>query len=168
MKQSTSPRKLFIAVRSGMLLLIIAVSGITLLSFSIRKSGDDFLKQLGITKPEADEKIAASILGGTLDAYGLKNAKHIIAGNKTAVTIDLLNYTKKYTASAAFSKEYNALRESRKPVENKIQTPEEMQQNTISQYKKMVMELENTIKTADASLKPVFEKSLADGRKLLK
>ncbi len=168
MKRATSLKKSFIALRLSLAILITTVTGITLLSFTIKKTGDDFLKQLGITKPEADEKITMSLLGGSLDAYGLKNAKNIITGNKTAVTKDLLNYTKKYVSTPAFSKEYNALRESHKPVENKLQTPEEMQQSTVSQYKKMVQELENTIKSADASLKPIFEKSLADGKKLLR
>ena len=36
---------------------------------------DDFLKQLGISKPGADEKITNSILDGSLDTYGVKNAK---------------------------------------------------------------------------------------------
>ena len=50
-------------------------------SFSTHRIGDEFMKQLGISKPAADVKITQSILGGSLDAYGLKNIKSVVLGD---------------------------------------------------------------------------------------
>lgn len=137
-------------------------------SFTATKFGDDFLKQLGLTKQGADEKISNSILGGYINAYGAKAAKNIALGNRKAVTLDLLSYTKKYVSDPAFVKAYNELREQNKPVEQKLQTPEEMQAAEIESYKKSVTELEKSVKTADASIKKIFETSLEDAKKALK
>lgn len=153
--------------RLALLYCLVLILSLFLFSFTVNKINDEFLKQLGITKTEADKKITSSILGGYLDAYGVKNAKNIALGNRTAVTRDLLTYTKQYVSSSAFNTEYAALKERNKPVQNKIQTPEEMQANLVTQYKKGVADMEAIVKKADASLKPSFEKALADGKKLL-
>lgn len=129
---------------------------------------DDFLKQLGISKADADRKISGSILGGYLDQYGASNAKHIALSNRAAVATDLLVYTKKYVGSEAFRKEYLATREQEKPALNSIQSPEDMQQGLIQQYRKSVADIEASVRSADASIKPMFEKMLVDARKQLK
>lgn len=129
---------------------------------------DDFLKQLGITKSVADEKIAQSILGGSIDVYGLKNAKNIVAGNRAAVTKDILVYTKQQVQTAAFLKSYNELRAYYKPQFQKIKTVEEMRQENITAMQKAVKDMEEIIRKADAATKPIFEKSLVDGKKQLK
>jgi hypothetical protein len=163
-----SLNQLIICLRICAIAFVLAILSLFLFSFTVHKFGDDFLKQLGITKSAADEKITGSILGGYLDAYGVKNAKNIVTGNRAAIVKDLLAYTKQYVTGAAFVKQYNALRESHKPQPDKIQTPEEMQKETITAYKKGVMDMEATVRNADASLKPVFEKVLIDARKQLK
>ena len=137
-------------------------------SFSAQKFGDDFLKQLGITKQSADEKITNSILGGYIDSYGAKTAKNIALGNRKAVTLDLLTYIKKYVGSAAFVKEYSEMRERYKPVEEKLQTPEQMRSENIAAYKKAVADAEQNVKKVDASIKQIFEKALEDAKKALK
>lgn len=141
----------------------------TICSFTVQKIGDDFLKQLGITKQSADEKITNSIIGGYIDAYGVKNAKNIALGNRKAVTLDLLNYIKKYVSSPAFVKEYKDLRDRNKPRQEALQTPEEMQASQIALYKKNVADIETSIKnTADATVKKFFETSLEQAKKSLK
>jgi hypothetical protein len=160
--------QLVICFRICVLAFVLAVFSFFLFSFTVQKFGDDFLKQLGITKSAADEKISNSILGGYLDAYGVKNVKNIATGNRAAIAKDLLAYTKKYVSGTAFVKQYAALKESHKPQPDKIQTPEEMQKETIASYKKSVTDIEATVKNADASMKPVFEKVLADAKKQLK
>lgn len=137
-------------------------------SFSVQKFGDDFLKQLGITKQSADEKISNSILGGYIDSYGIRNAKNIALGNRKAVTLDLLNYIKKYVSSPAFVKEYSEMRERYKPVEETLQTPEQMRAENIAAYKKSVAQTEENLKKADPSIKQIFEKALEDAKKALK
>ena len=89
----------------------------SLLVFSSFKSGrmaEDFLKQLGINKSQADEKISSSILGGYIDMYGVSNAMNISVGNRKAVVTDLLKYVKQYVSTEAFKTEYLQLKESNK------------------------------------------------------
>ncbi|MDB5207616.1 MAG: hypothetical protein JWR72_2691 [Flavisolibacter sp.] len=129
---------------------------------------DDFLKQLGISKTSADEKITGSFLGRGFDAYGIKNAKNIALGNRKAVVLDLLNYTKKHVSSAAFLKQYMAMKESYKPKETIALTPEADKAENIARAKEFVANMEATVKKADANFKPIFEKSLADAKKNLK
>jgi hypothetical protein len=157
-------------LRTGSIIFLLIVTITSLFSFSISiniKTGD-FLKELGITKMETDKKITNSILGGYINADGIKNAKNIVIGNRTAVVKDLLIYTKQYVNSDAFKKEYASLKESHKPTQYKVETPEEMRKTNIETYKKSVAEIEGYLKKADASMKPVFEQSLAESKKLLK
>jgi len=149
-------------------LLALVAGSFFLFSFTARKIAEDFLQQLGITKVGADEKITHSILGGYLDQYGLRNAKNIAAGNRTAITKDLLVYTKQYVGTAAFIKEYNQLRENNKPKPSTIQSPDEMRTGLIDQYKKSIVESEATLKKADASMKSIFEPILVTLKQELK
>jgi len=137
-------------------------------SFTAQRFTDDFLKQLGITKQGADEKIANSILGGYIDSYGLKNAKSVALGNRKAVTLDLLSYIKKQVSSPEFIKAYNEMRERYKPVEQRVQTPEEMRNQSIEDRKKAVASAGQMLAKADASYKEIFEKALADAKQALK
>jgi hypothetical protein len=166
--QKTSLNTLVAMLRICIVILALLLISLFLFSFTVNKLNADFFKELGITKTEADKKITNSFLGGYLDAYGAKNAKNIALGNRTAVAKDLLIYTKQYVNAATFKKEYATLKESNKPKENKIQTPEEMRKETIEQYKKSIAETEASLKKADASLKPIFEKVLAESKKYLK
>ncbi len=160
--------KLINSVRVGIATLLLVFISAFIFSFSTHKMNDDFLKELGLTKTDADQKISNSIIGGYLDAYGARNAKNIALGKRAAVVKDLLLYTKDYVASPAFKKEYEAMRQSHKPVMQTAQTPEEMKKGLIEQYKKSVAETEATLKKADASVKAIFEKALTDAKAELK
>lgn len=149
--------------------LLLFAASVFLSSFTVsRKMTEDFLKQLGIGKTEADAKISSSFLGGYLDSYGARNAKNIALGNRTAVAKDLLNYSKAYVNSAAFLKEYNALKEGRKPEKYQMKTPEEMQQQMIADAKKAVADNEASLKKADPHFKKIFEDLLVQAKKMLK
>ncbi|RXK60598.1 hypothetical protein ESA94_09030 [Lacibacter luteus] len=139
-----------------------------LYSFTTKQLAADFLQQLGITKATANEKIGSGFLGGAFDAYGIKNLKNIPATARVSLTKEIAAYSKQYVQTAAYLKEYNELRNNHKPEFKPLQTPEEMQQQFIAQYKKSVADMEQTVKTADATMKPIFEKMLADAKKQLK
>lgn len=160
--------KFFFTPRFCVAALLLTIMSAVLFSFSLHKMNEEFLKELGITKTDADQKISNSIIGGYLDAYGAKNAKNIALGKRAAVVKDLLLYTKDYVASPAFKKEYEAMCQSHKPVMQTAQTPEEMKKGLIEQYKKSVAETEATLKKADASVKAIFEKALTDAKAELK
>jgi len=157
-------KKFQTAIALGALGLLLVTS----YSFTMRVIGMDFLKELGISKTEAEQKIARSILGGYLDQYGVRNAKNIALGNRAAVAKDLLTFTKSYVATPVFVKEYNNLRQTEKPrPAEPVQTPEELQQNLVTQCQKAVAETEASLKKADPSMKKIFEDVLSSARKNL-
>lgn len=162
-------KKSGISIRAGIQLsavfIVLTCISCFLVSFRVQKMGDDFLKQMGISKSEADGKIAGSILGGSLDAYGLRNIKNIAAGNKAGIATDLLSYTKRQVNTPAFIKQYKELRESKKPVLIITKTPEQMHTERVAEYRKSLASIESTAKSADASLKKTYEKMLADAKK---
>jgi hypothetical protein len=168
MKRQTTQQPILIIRIFIMAILTGAALSLLLASFTVpKKMADDFLKQLGISKTDANSKITNSLLGGSLDGYGIKNIKNIALGNRTAITKDLLVYTKQYLGSASFIKEYNDLREKNKPVMQVLQTPEEMQKGMIESGKKSVADLEEKAKKADGSMKSTLEKILESARKQL-
>lgn len=155
-------------IKASVLIVATILLSLFLVSFSVHKKiADDVLKQLGISKTDANDKISNSLLGGYLDAYGVKNIRSIAIGNRTTITNNLLAYTKQYINSAAFIKEYEVLREQKKPVLPVVQTPEEFQQGIIANARKSMADTEQSLKKADASMKPVFEKVLESIRKQL-
>lgn len=148
--------------------VLLLFSYVLLCSFAVNKMADDFLKQLGIGKKDADDKITNTILGGGIDLYGVKNARNIALGNRKAVVLDLLAYTKKQVNAPSFMKQYNTVRENYRPKDYIPQTPEQMKAEHIARAKESVAQLEETVRKADASMKPLFQKSLEDGKKYLK
>ena len=140
----------------------------SLVSFTIRSFGDDFLKQLGLSKPGAEEKIRHGFLSGSFDTYGIKNIKSIAAGSRVALANEILTYSKKYVSSPDFKKNYEEMRNYHKPAFNKIQTPAEMREESIASFRKGVADMEESYKKADASMKPLFEKMLASNKAELK
>lgn len=155
-------------VRICTVLTIAAILSLFLFSFTVAdKYADEFLKQLGISKVDADSKIKNSIFGGSLDAYGLRNAKNLATGNRTAVTKDLLIYVKKQVATPAFVKEYSAMRENAKPNLLVTKSVEDFNKERIDEARKNVADMEKLVKTAPATLKPTYDKMLEDAHKQL-
>jgi hypothetical protein len=153
---------------TGTLFSLLLFSLLTFGSFSVNKMADDFLKQLGISKVAADEKITTSLLEGSLDIDGAKNAKNILKANRRAVVAGLISYVKTYVNGLAFVKQYNAIKEKAKPEELVPKTPEQFRLENIAMTKKNIAEIEASLKKADAATKPIFEKILVDANKLLK
>jgi len=134
----------------------------------MEKYADDFLKQLGINKNDADEKISNNILGGYLGIDGAKNAKNIILANRKAVTIDLLNYVRQYVKTDAFVKKYNEMRNYYKPKEQLVQTPEEWRIQNIKTNQEIVAKATEIVKNSKPEFKDIFQKNLDDAKKQLK
>ncbi len=168
MKQLTI-KQCIALVRICIVLTIVAIISLFLFSFTVAdRYADEFLKQLGISRADADSKITNTFLGSSIDTYGLKNVKNIALGNRTAVTKDLLQHVKKQVNTPAFIKEYAAMRETRKPRLMVTKTPEEFHKESIEQQKKAVADMEKMVANANASFKPTYQKMLDDGRKQLK
>jgi hypothetical protein len=167
MQHITLTKKLRLFLKLYGAVIIVFIASLFLFSFTIKKMADGFLQQLGMSKTEADKKITNSILGGYLDAYGVKNIKNIAAGNKTAIAKDLLAYTRKQVNSAAFIKEYAEMRKNHMPQPDNIETPEETRKRMVAEYKKGLASMETMLATADAATKKSFEKLVADTKKQL-
>lgn len=130
---------------------------------------DEFLKQLGISRSDADSRIINSMLDGSLNEYGMDKAKNIALGNRAAVTRDLLVYVKKKVASPAFINEYNALRERKKPTLTTTKTPDEFQKDQIAESKKALADLEaNAKKNTVPAMQAAYDKMILDGQKRVK
>lgn len=167
MKQP-SLKILIAGVRLSIAALVLVLLSLVFFSFTIENINEEFLKQLGIPKTEANSKITNSILGGYLDAYGAKNVKNIALGNRTAVTKDLLAYTKQYVNSDVFRTAYAAMKLQNKPQETKApETPEEMRLNMIKAGKEYVAQAEEQLKNAAPEYKEVFRSSLDAAKKNL-
>lgn len=134
----------------------------------MEKYADDFLKQLGINKNDADEKISNSIFGGYLGIDGAKNAKNILLGDRKAVALDLLNYVRQYVKTDVFIKKYNEMRNYYRPKEQTIQTPEELRIQNIKNQKDYVSKAEEIVKNSKPEFKDIFQKNLDEAKKQLK
>jgi len=167
MKQLTVNKSL-ITIRCCTAALLLIIISLFLFSFTTNKLNDDFLKLLGISKVNADEKISSSLLGGYLDQYGVSNAKNLATGKRAAVVKDLVSYTKQYVNSPAFIKAYQELKASKKPQENRIQSPEEFRTQIIEQYKKSIAQTEATVKKLDGAMKKSLEDAMTSAKKELK
>lgn len=143
---------------------LLAIISLFLLSFTVSsKLTDDIWKQLGLSQQRGTEKIKTSFLNNYFDAWGAKNAKNILKGDRGAVAKDLLTYVKQYINSAEFKTEYEKMRSSNKPVEptEKARTKEEIRKQMIEDAEKGIKKTEEFLKTANAemkeAMKPVLE-----------
>ena len=139
-----------------------------LFSFTFDRMLGDFLKQLGLSKDAANEKITNSFLGGSIDTYGIPNIKNILLNDRAAVVKDLASYAKQFANSEQYKKEYAAMRETHKPVENKLETPEEMRTNMIKLAKQGLQQSEEYAKKATGDMKAIFEKNVEAAKQNLK
>ena len=151
-----------------LLTLILIILGTSLLSFKTEQLYGDFLKQLGITRQEANERISGSFLAGGLNYYGIRNLKNIVTSDRAAIVKDLGSYAKQYASSPEYIKQYMALKESNKPEQYKLETPEEMRANMIKLAKEAVQQTEESLRKAPAEMKSIFEKTLEAAKQNLK
>ncbi|MES2883044.1 MAG: hypothetical protein V4676_12915 [Bacteroidota bacterium] len=141
-------------VRNSAFLVLLSVAIITLFSNHTKKMADVFWQQLGISQIKGTQNIKESFTSGYLYYYGAANAKNITAGNRAAVTKDLLDYAKTFLTSQAFADEYQKLRSSAKPIQHdrQIKSKEELRKQKIAETEKSIAETEKMIKTMSADV----------------
>jgi hypothetical protein len=139
-----------------------------MISFKSGQLYDDFLKQLGITKSEANQRITNSLLGGSIDSYGIRNLKNILSNDRVAIVKELCAYAKQYANSPEYIKQYQELKENNRPEPTKVETPEELRTNAIKRAKEAVREMEESMKKAPADMKSIFEKTLEAAKQNLR
>jgi hypothetical protein len=165
MEKKLSFQKQLAWLRICIFCFLLTILSLFLFSFTVKQIADDFLKQLGITQITADEKISTTMLEGSFDAYGVKKAKLIPVALRSMVAKDAFAYAKKHVSGASYIRQYNILREKHKPVYVPLKTPDQLMQENIAEYKKSVLEAEKSLQKADASMKGIFEKILAETKK---
>jgi hypothetical protein len=156
------------AIHIFLITLILSILGLSLISFKSGRVYSDFLKQLGLTKAAANEKIANSFLGGSIDHYGIPNIKNILLNDRAAIVKELASYAKQYANSEEYITQYKALKEDNKPEATKVETPEELRSKMITQAREGVQQSEESLKKAPAEMKSIFEKTLDAARQNLK
>ena len=159
--------KMFLRVCSVFCLLTII--SLFIYAFTFSRVNGDFLKELGIVQTEADKKICGSIIGGSIDIYGVRHIKNIAVGNRSAVVKDLLLYVKKYVISGGFVNEYTAMKENNRPGGlQKAESPDLMRANMIKQAKDFVQKSEELVKKATPETGAMFGEMLKAAKQNLK
>jgi hypothetical protein len=109
--------------------------------------------QLGISESRATENIRQSFLEGYLYSYGASSAKNIASGDRAAIALDVLNYTKSYVSSPVFIKAYQDARIAATPVKPiPPKTKEQIQHEKIAELDKTLAEGEKSMKTLPKDL----------------
>jgi hypothetical protein len=129
--------------------LILSLLSLLLFSFTVsRAATDDLWRQLGITQQQGTEKIRNSFMNGYLEYYGVKNAKNIVAGNRAAITKELLTYAKSYVHNATFKAAWDKERMAAKPgaPEKKIFTKEDVRKVKQAEVEKWIKQSQDLIK----------------------
>jgi hypothetical protein len=145
-------------------ILFLAVAGPAAAIVSIFSAGFTLDKpaspwnQLGISEGRAIENIRQSFLEGYLYSYGASSAKNVASGDRAAIALDVLNYTKSYVNSPAFIKAYEDARVAATPVKPlPPKTKEEIQKEKIAELDKTIAEGEKSMKTLPKDLIEPFK-----------
>jgi hypothetical protein len=145
-------------------ILFLAVAGPAAAIISVFSAGFTLDKpaspwnQLGISEGRAIENIRQSFLEGYLYSYGASTAKNVASGDRAAIALDVLNYTKSYVNSSAFIKAYEDARVASTPVKPlPPKTKEEIQKEKIAELDKTIAEGEKSLKTLPKDLIEPFK-----------
>ncbi|WP_295117100.1 hypothetical protein [uncultured Chitinophaga sp.] len=161
--------RLFTAVKI-LCIAVWALSCTMLVAFKADKLYADVWAQLGLSQSKATTNIKGSFLSGYLQFYGARNIKNIAAGDRQAVTKDLLVYTKQYVQGDEFRKEYDAYRSQQKPsAPAPPKTDEEVRTKYIKELKEGIANLEKGLQTmADPEMKKTIGETLTMFKQNLK
>lgn len=156
-------------LRTSLFLITLVTFSYGLLSFTTKTIKDEFLSIIGITRTEANERIAGSLIGGYINTYGAAKIKNLAAADRVVVAKDLLAYTKNFVSSEEFKKHYLQLKQDNKPQFNGApETPEKYRTKLISQAKESVKQAEDIIAKATPENKALFQPALDAAKQYLK
>jgi len=144
---------------------------ITICSFRlITSSTEDLWKQLGITQHDGTDNIRNSFLNGYFAYVGVKNIPSLAAGNRVAITKDLLTFAKQYVNSKSFQSEYERNRQQYKPVmpETAIRGLADIRKEKMDAVEKQIASTEGIIKNGNAEMKKIMQPILEMHKKNLK
>jgi hypothetical protein len=140
-------------------------------AFRSENGSDNPFKEIGISKEQGEEFMTESFLKGYFYSLSSINPKNIIAGNKAAVTKDLLVYCKRHLRTENFKQEYREFRSKAKPLAPIIRTKEQIRIELVSNYEETIRNNQNMVNYAlvmkNPEMKKRAEKSMANSRKII-
>jgi hypothetical protein len=140
------------------ILLLVVVSLPSVYAFHAKKLYGDVWQQLGISEQDGSNNIRQSFLDGWLQFYSARNLRNIATGDRKAVALDLLEYTKKAVQTDDFRKKYEYLRQTRKPIEpKKARTEAEIRQEQVTSIKTALDNTAKALKDAKGDMKAVYQ-----------
>jgi len=146
-------RILFLAVAGAAAAIVSVFSS----AFTLDRPASPW-NQLGISEGKAIENIRQSFLEGYLYSYGASSAKNVATGDRVAVALDVLNYTKSYVNSPAFIKAYAEARVAATPVKPlPPKTKDQIQKEKIAELDKAIADGEQSLKTLPKDLVEPFK-----------
>jgi len=162
-------KKYLLSCRRQIAIITLLSGAFLICSFTVKRAMEEFLKQIGLTEPQAQQRITQAFFNGHVNTYKLAEARKIPLSDHPAVVTAAIGFAKKYTKSAAFKQEYEQMRAGRKPNgPDAPQTPEEFKKQLIESAKQSVAQLEENLKTATGDLKKTVEELLVTAKQTLK
>lgn len=151
-------QSVFFGLRIFAIVVLLTLTAAILVSFKADKTYFDFWQQMGITEKDGASSIKESFLYGYLQHYSARKAKNLAAGDREAVTKDLLAYTKQYVQGDEFKHQYEKERIARKPAEpEKPETEAQIRKKNIESIKEGMANLEKAMKDATAENKKIYK-----------
>lgn len=137
-------------------------------SFVELKLPSDFLKQLGISETEANDKLSQGLLTGYINTSSLSVARKIPLADHPAVVMSAIGYAKKYSQSNILKAAYESFRQQKKPALPDLPvSPDSLRQTLIENAAKSVQSTEASLKTATGEMKKLMEDLLQTARQTL-
>ena len=119
---------------------------------------DDLLKELGIPATEARNHIWKAVTGKFMSLPSNAAIKSYPQSKRAAMVQAIGTYVKNYLSSADFAKQYQLLREEKRPLEPS--SVEQRVKNEIANLYRSLTQAERSYKEANPELKPVYEESI--------
>jgi hypothetical protein len=127
-------------------------------AFRSEKGSDNPFKPIGISKEQGEDFITESFLRGYIYSLSSVNPRNIVAGNKSAVTKDLLVYCKRHLRTENFKQEYREFRIKSKPLAPNIKTKEQIRIELVSNYEETMKSHQNMVNYALVMKNPDMKK----------
>ncbi|SDL30249.1 hypothetical protein [Siphonobacter aquaeclarae] len=142
-----------------------AVAGAAVLTMSFRPAG--LIEDLGISESQARSQIWDNFNRQSFYVTAFRSLKGIAGGSRASVAKAYCAYIRTYVESDDFRQRYEKYRLSMRPTGTPQTMPEETKKELRKIYTETIQQYRESLKTAPANLKGVYQKGLSDTQKLL-
>lgn len=149
--------------RLALAVTVCSVMGLAGLSF--RPTG--LIEDLGITESQARNQIWDNFNRQSFYVTAFRSLKGLAEGSRASVAKAYCAYIRSYVQSDDFQARYEKYRQSMRPTGEPQPMPEETKKELRKIYNETIQQYKESLKTAPANLKGIYQKGLTDTRKLL-